>query len=299
MRSTHVCHVSTLIHRNSTLSITAYIKGAYLPKFKNLLLQNLMDTPPSPPWEVLVLVAHYLDPKTLAIASCVSSSWLSSMSSDHLWIPFLTSHFPSLSNLPSSSSDAISCRRLFGVAHSAAKRRRKNPEKPKLSLADLVFAVSISAADDSGGGGITVMKPGESLVTDPPGVFCFDVGFGSNGGLAVEEGVKEVKITWNVILKGWREVFTMMDCKGKICFKAGGEGCFSIGLPAPGCCSSSVASAVVADMNLGMIRCDEKRSNGKVKVEVNKVSVGILSVVGWRYIGVEHGLRYLQHFLLT
>ncbi|MED6123769.1 hypothetical protein PIB30_052478 [Stylosanthes scabra] len=248
-----------------------------------------MDIPPPPPWEVLVLVAHYLDPKTLAIASCVSSSWLSSMSSDHLWIPFLTANFPSLSNLPSSSSaaDAVSCRRLFGIGHSAAKRRRKNLPKPKLSLADLVFAVSISAVDDSGV--VAMTKPGESLVTDPPGVFCFDVGFGSYSGLAVEEGAKEVKITWNVILKGWREVFTMMDIKGKIYFKDGGEGCFSIGLPAPGCCSSAVASAVVADMNLGMIRCRERRSNGKVKV--NKVSVGILSVVDWRYIGVEDGLR--------
>ncbi|KAL1362856.1 hypothetical protein HN51_011068 [Arachis hypogaea] len=256
-----------------------------------------MDNPPSatllpPPWEVLVLVAHYLDPKTLAIASCVSNSWSSSMSSDHLWIPFLTAHFPSLSNLPSSSADAVSCRRLFGIGHSAVKRRRKNPTKLKLSLADLVFAVSISSADSSV---FSVTKSGESLVMDPPGVFRFDVGFGSDGA-AVEESVKEVKITWNVILKGWREVFTMMSCKGKINFVAGAEGWFSKELPAPGCCSSAVGSAVVADMNVGLM-CGEKRSNGKVKV--NKVSVGILSVVDWRYISVQDGLRYLQHFLPT
>jgi len=41
--------------------------------------------------------------------------------------------------------------------------------------------------------------------------------------------------------------------------------------------------------------CEEK--DGGVRVE--EVSVGILRVVDWRYVSVEDGLRYLQHFLLT
>lgn len=87
----------------------------------------------------------------------------------------------------------------------------------------------------------------------------------------------------------------MMDCEGKVGFLAGGEGWLSQELPAPGCCSNAVASAVVADMKVHM--CGGKVSDGKVRV--SKVSVGILSVVDWRYVGVEDGLRYLQHFLLT
>ena len=125
-------------------------------------------------------------------------------------------------------------------------------------------------------------------------MFRFDVGVGGKG-TTVREGVEEVKITWNVVLKGWRGIFTMMDCKGKVGFVAGSEGWFSQELPAPGCCSSAVASAAVADLKVGM--CSETGSDGKVSV--NKVSVGILSVVDWRYVGVEDGLRYLQHFLLT
>lgn len=38
----------------------------------------------SPPWEVLALVAHHLDPRTLAIASYVCEPWTISMSSDLL-----------------------------------------------------------------------------------------------------------------------------------------------------------------------------------------------------------------------
>ncbi|XP_061349664.1 probable F-box protein At5g04010 [Gastrolobium bilobum] len=251
-----------------------------------------METPSPtlspPPWEVLVLVAHHLEPKTLAIASCVSKSWSSSMSSDHLWKPILAIHFPSLSTLP---PPAVPYSRLFAIAHSAAKRRCQNPSKPNLLLSDLAFAISISTHNSHVI--FTTTKTCDMLLVDPPGVFRFGVGC---DGMAVSEGLEEVKIAWNVILKGWRGVFTMMDCKGKVGLLPGGEGWFSQELPAPGCCSNAVASAVVADLKLGMCGC-KGSDDGKVKV--NKVNVGILSVVDWRYVGVEDGLRYLQHFLLT
>ncbi|KAL5067147.1 hypothetical protein RYX36_018034 [Vicia faba] len=96
-------------------------------------------------WEVLILVAHHLDPKTLAIASCVSKSWLHSMSSDELWKPIVTDHFPSLSTLPST----VSYYRLFALGHCAALRRRQIPPKPTLSLSDLVFGISITSKRDS------------------------------------------------------------------------------------------------------------------------------------------------------
>jgi hypothetical protein len=65
------------------------------------------------------------------------------------------------------------------------------------------------------------------LQEDPPGVFRFCVGF--DGGVAVKnEGLEEVvKVTWNVVVKWWRGVFTLMDCVGKMGFVAGGEEWFS------------------------------------------------------------------------
>ncbi|KAK7278947.1 hypothetical protein RJT34_23988 [Clitoria ternatea] len=237
-----------------------------------------METPSttlSPPWEALILVATYLDIKTLAISSCVSKSWFSSMSSDHIWKPILATHFPSLSTLPPSTAPS---HRLFAIAHAAAKRRRQKLTKPNLSLADLIFTISICT---SGSRVISTAEHCDTLFMDPPGVFRFRVGW---DGVGFDEGVKEIKVMWNVVLKGWRGVFTMMECEGKV---HGGEGWFSQDLPAPGCCLNAVASSVVADLKVEM--CGG----------VNKVSVGILSVVNWRYVDLEDGLRYLQHFLLS
>jgi hypothetical protein len=51
-------------------------------------------------------------------------------------------------------------------------------------------------------------------------------------------------------------------------------------------------------MRVGMCGCGESDDGGG-KVRVGKISVGILNVDDWRYVGIEDGLRYLQHFLLT
>lgn len=110
------------------------------------------------------------------------------------------------------------------------------------------------------------------------------------------ETLEEVKITWNVVLRGWQGVFTMIDCEEKMNLRAGSGGWFSDSLPSTGCCSSEMAaSGIVADLKLGF--CRMRESDGKIRVD--KVSVGILSVVNWRYVSVDDGLRYLQHFLLT
>ncbi|KAK7355221.1 hypothetical protein VNO80_14471 [Phaseolus coccineus] len=236
-----------------------------------------------PPWEALILVATYLDPKTLTIASCVSKSWLSSMSSDHIWKPVLTTHFPSLATL----SSAVAYRRLFAMGHAAAARRNQKPPKPSLSLEDLVFAVSVSTRDGVVASGV---RAGETLRMEAEGVCRF--GVGCEGGV-LKEGEEEVRVTWNVVLKGWGGVLTMVEREGKVRLVGGGEGWFWQELPAQGCCSGAVASAMVGDLKVGM--CEEK--GGGVRVE--EVSVGILRVVDWRYVGVEDGLRYLQHFLLT
>ncbi|KAI4300843.1 hypothetical protein L6164_034173 [Bauhinia variegata] len=243
-----------------------------------------------PPWEVLVLVSRHLDPKTLAIASCVSKSWSSSMSSDHLWKPIFTTHFPSLSTLQL-AKPTVPYRRLFAIGRYAANRRHQNPSRPNISLGDLVFVITISTTKSHV---VATAKPGNELLVDPHGLFRFDIDVSGESNW-VSEGLEGVKITWNVVLKGWKGVFTMMECEGTVGFVGGGEGWFSEELPRPGCCLNAVASAIVAELKVGMWSGKERDGN----VMVKKVSVGVMSIVDWRYVSVEDGLRYLQHFLLT
>ncbi|XP_028761431.1 probable F-box protein At5g04010 [Neltuma alba] len=247
----------------------------------------MTTTPSSPPWEVLLLVAHHLDAKTLAIASCVSKLWSISMSSDHLWKPIFTSHFPSLSTLQH-AQPTVSFHRLFAIGRTATKRRLQNPAKPKICLNDLVFVISVSTSDSLV---FNLTIPCDKMVADPHGLFRFDLEIGESEW--VREALEEVKITWNVILRGWKDVFCMMDSVGKLGFQAGSEGWFSVELPTPGCCSNVVASSVVADLKLGLRGGKER--DGRVRIK--KVSVGILNIMNWRYVSLEDGLRYLQHFL--
>lgn len=101
-------------------------------------------------------------------------------------------------------------------------------------------------------------------------------------------------VAWKAVLSGWRGVLSMIDCRGNGKLVGGSERWFSDELPAPGCCGgmSRGAMGVVAEMGLGFCGGVE----GKMKVE--KVSMGLRSVWNWRYVSVEEGLRYLQHFLL-
>ncbi|KAE8731208.1 putative inactive purple acid phosphatase 16-like [Hibiscus syriacus] len=83
----------------------------------------------------------------------------------------------------------------------------------------------------------------------------------------------------------------MMDRKGKLSSRLrAAEGWFSEELPCPGCCSGDVGSGIVADVKLGI--------GGGADMKVEKVSVGLMRIVEWRYLSIEDGLRYLQHFLL-
>ncbi|XP_068307650.1 probable F-box protein At5g04010 [Pyrus communis] len=234
------------------------------------------------PFEVFDLVSHHLDPKTLAISSCVCKSWFVFMSSDHLWWPICTSHFPSLSILKL-TNPTVSYRRLYVIGRAAAKRRQKTPSKPRLSLDSLIFTINIFNPNLSSNV-LSLEKSGSELVMDPSGIFKFDIDVSDYNGFEAWEDRGAVRVTWNVVLEGWRGVFEMMDCEGK-----GMEGWFSEELPSPaGCCSSVVTSGIVADLKLGF--CDGRR--------VKKVSVGMLSIGDWRYVSIDDALRYLQHFLL-
>ncbi|KAK8315256.1 hypothetical protein V6Z11_D01G226600 [Gossypium hirsutum] len=229
-----------------------------------------------PPWEALVMVAHYLDPQTLALASCVSKSWCQAMSLDVVWRPLCSSSFPSLSNLKI-SYPSVPYHRLYATGLAAFKRRHNPPSKPRLSIDNIVFTIQLST---KGVPIFTIAEVASKMNNNQ--VFKFDVGV-KHGSFKGIKGLEEMKVTWNVVLKGWEAIFTMMDWQGKLSCRAV-EGWFSEELPCAGCCSSEVGSGIVADL--------------KVDMEVEKVSVGILRVVDWRYVSIEDGLRYLQHFLL-
>ncbi|KAF8027311.1 hypothetical protein BT93_E0271 [Corymbia citriodora subsp. variegata] len=241
-----------------------------------------------PPWEVVLLVSHRLDPKTLAVASCVCRSWLASMSSDSLWKPACASLFPSLSFLQS-TEPALPYRRIYALSLAAARCRARAPAKPRLSLDDLVFVVDVRSEDLRI---TTVSKPGDEVAPDPNGLFRFDLGANEECSSAMEI-MDHIRITWIVALRGWKAVFTMMECDGKASFIPGAEEWLSQELPSLGCCSSATASGLVADLKLGF------SSNGVTgeRIKVESVSVGILSVTSWRYASMDDGLRYLQNFL--
>ncbi|XP_004303623.1 PREDICTED: probable F-box protein At5g04010 [Fragaria vesca subsp. vesca] len=241
------------------------------------------------PWQVFDLVSHHLDPKTLAVASCVCKSWFACFSSDHVWHPICTTHFPSLSNLKLTNA-ALSYYRLYAMASAAAKRRFQSPSKPSLALHNLIFAVNVFNHNNVLI--VSLEKPGDELVVDDNGVFKFDIDVDNYE----YEGVvlESVRVTWNVVLKGWRGVFNMLECQGK----KGVDWWFWEELPLPGCCASLVDSGVVADLRLEFTD-DSKRGQNNVDHvgRINKVSVGMLSTTKLRYVGVDDGLRYLQHFL--
>ncbi|KAM5558610.1 putative F-box protein [Rosa sericea] len=234
------------------------------------------------PWQVFDLVSHHLDPKTLAIACCVCKSWFSCISSDHIWKPICTTHFPSLSNLKL-TKPAIPYYRLYAMASAAAKRRFQTPSKPCLALDNLIFTVNVFNHKNV----LCLEKPGDELVVDSSGVFKFDIAVDNYKFEAV--ALESVRVTWNVVLKGWKGVFNMLECQGK----KGVDWWFWEELPLPGCCSGLVDSGVVADLRLEFTDSKNNVDVGRI----NKVSVGMLSTVNLRYVSVDAALRYLQHFL--
>ncbi|KAL7598242.1 hypothetical protein Lser_V15G26262 [Lactuca serriola] len=283
---------NSLIPSNPINHSTADDTGIQDSHLNTLLMATSTASSPSStiPWQALDLVANYLDPENLAIASCVCKSWCSAMSSDHLWEDPCTTQFPSLSHLRFTVAPSLSYHRLFSLGLTSAKRRHKPPSKPRISLQNLLFIITVN---NSKSPPVTLIKPGTALPLDPKALFRFDFDVRDHEKWLQFEVLEDTKVTWNVVLRGFEGVFTMMDCKCKGSFVSGTDGWFSTELPAPGCCCASSCggtSGMVADMRL------VTREEGRKKV-VEKVCVGVLSIVSWRYVGVDDGLRYLQHFL--
>ncbi|XP_058078755.1 probable F-box protein At5g04010 [Magnolia sinica] len=243
---------------------------------------------PPLPWEVLLLISQHLNPKTLAIASCVCKPWFISMSHDHLWKPICLSHYPSLSSLHL-VDPTIPYRRLFALGYLASMHRRRYPPEPRISLHDLIFTVDVFCNDARL---LSIAEAGEDLDDGRSGVFRFDVCISDDDDrVATIDKEDGVKVAWTVVSKGWKAAFFMMEGKGNGKLVGRNERWFSEELPSPGCCSTTVTSGLVAELGLGFCGGDGKRV-------VEKVSLGLMSVLSWRYVSVDDGLRYLQHFLL-
>ncbi|KAL3596719.1 hypothetical protein D5086_008356 [Populus alba] len=103
--------------------------------FLSKLSKNkLVSYSPSPSWELLFLVARYLDPKSLATASCVSKSWSESFSFEDIWRPICSAHYPSVYNLKLVDPALLSpplryC--LHGSLQAPASKANKTPPAPK------------------------------------------------------------------------------------------------------------------------------------------------------------------------
>ncbi|MQM10752.1 hypothetical protein Taro_043650 [Colocasia esculenta] len=259
--------------------------------------------PPSPPpWEVVVLLSHRLDPKTLALASCVSRSWSAVMSSDDLWRPICHSHFPSLSSLLLHSSASFTSRSpyrsLFCFLRSASPRRRRDPPLPRLALSQLTFSVDVFHGETPV---LSVVKRGCALkhAGSENLIFRFDMGKGAREVLEVEPEAAKLRAVWGVVVEGAAAV--LVDCRGKgRVMGAGSEVWFSEELPPPACCSGAAAKGqLVAELGMRLGPCEGARAGGeegKARRRVMGVKVGLMSMASWRYVRVDDGLRYLQHF---
>ncbi|GAA0161098.1 hypothetical protein LIER_17495 [Lithospermum erythrorhizon] len=238
------------------------------------------------PWQILVLVSQHLDPKSIAKASCVCKTWYISMSSDHIWQNICSNTFTSLANLKLTNPNVPYCK-LYGIGSTSSKRRIQKPPKPIIALNNVLFSVDITNRNKHIA---SVIKHGcDLLMDDEDSIFRFDIDVHVNSLMEIR-ALDSLRVTWNIVLEDFGGVLSMMDCKGRGSFLLGLEGWFSEELPPPGCCSSVMPSGLVADVRLGLReRC------GKVLIE--KVSVGVLSVISWRYVRVDDALRYLQHFL--
>ncbi|KAF3571308.1 hypothetical protein F2Q69_00062734 [Brassica cretica] len=131
-------------------------------------------TKPRPPsWEALCVLGPYMDPETLAVASCVSTT-------------------------------CISCKHLVSAAETDPKRRRRDQvaEPVKISLSDLSFMVHVSTKTKKA----SVYKKGKDLEFGPNNKFQIEADV-SNA--AITAGEDDVMMTWQVMYKG--KFFTVAD----------------------------------------------------------------------------------------
>ncbi|GER35962.1 F-box protein [Striga asiatica] len=269
---------------------TGHQVGEKMKKRTRDMADDMTKTAAPPPWEVLHLVADRLDPKSLAAAAFVSRSWSAAMSADHFWGPFCHAAFPSLCCLRATA--AVPYSRIYSLGVAASERLRRSPPEPRISVGDLTFSVD-AVLFDGGGRVAAEVVPAARTRPSACGVFEFEMDVAAAaGGAAAFTAEDRLRITWNVAFGGFKSVFTAMECGGKGSFVVG-QGWFSKELPAAeGGVVGGEGSGLVAELRLGL------REVGGGRMVVEKITVGIMSAMSWRFVRVDDALRYLEYFLL-
>ncbi|XP_013660347.2 probable F-box protein At5g04010 [Brassica napus] len=232
-------------------------------------------TKPRPPsWEALCVLGPYMDPQTLAVASCVSTTWLECFSSDDLWKALLTARSSQRSSpyeIVLKNTDNISCKHLVFAVEMDAKRRRKDQvvEPVKISLCDLSFMVHVSTKTKKA----SVYKKGKDLDFGPNDKFQIEADV-SNA--AITAGEDDVMMTWQVMYKG--KFFTLADTTRSMDTK---NGWFTDKL------EDKCNRKLVGDVKPSF--------NGEV---LEKIGISIVDSDGWGSLLLNGVLRYLQRFLL-
>ncbi|KAG6483994.1 probable F-box protein At5g04010 [Zingiber officinale] len=162
-----------------------------------------------PPWEVLQLVSRSMDddPKSVAVACCVSKPSHDIFTSDRLWTLLCRSLFPSSAH--SAVESAISPRHLFWLLHTTTARRRV-PSPLRLSLSHLLFFLDIF---QRGAPVLSLARAATELVAHP-GIFRFSVPIGRDEAVVLDAS-EEPKVAWTVATTEWREAFALMEFEGQ------------------------------------------------------------------------------------
>ncbi|KAM0919623.1 hypothetical protein ACQ4PT_008089 [Festuca glaucescens] len=250
-----------------------------------------------PSWEALSLVASFLDAGSLAAASCVSTSWHAAFAADHLWARLCRSHYPSATSLlplhPDSNGNAADRRSsphrgLYALFHAASSRGRSLPA-PRLALADVAFCIDLFAASGEATLSVAVAASDAGVRMAPGGVFQFGVDV-SDRNAAAGPG-EHWSVRWTAVRTGLAPAaaIVMMDAKvpasraGALGSGERGEAWATERMPAPGCGGGRLEAEVVVGVS------------GEERL-VETVRLGVL--LDCRYVSLDEGLRYLQHFLL-
>lgn len=241
----------------------------------------------TPPWEVLLLISHFLQPETLVRASCVCKSWREAFTSDHLWRPICLASYPCSFHILLSG---ISPYHLFSLFYSASKRRYNHPSPLRLSLNQIFFTIEIFHGKETL---VSVLKPGKEALPKNDCTFRFEADLTTENVTLLGE-TKEMRAGWTVVMKGLDGAFAMMEREGKG-RTIGGDHTrvwFNEQLPVPDCCKGLMPEG--AGIEAEMVVEIGEGTNGKKMLQ--RVGLGLIS--GCRYVALEDGLRYLQYFLL-
>ncbi|GLJ53807.1 hypothetical protein SUGI_1148510 [Cryptomeria japonica] len=239
-------------------------------------------------WHLLLQVFSCLDGPSLGRATCACKAWREVGVQEDLWQQICRAKWPSL------DSNAGSCvvkqaggyRRLFARRFQAQHaQHRSDEEKPCLSLQSLIFLVDVTVGNEVL---CSFVRRGHELSGGE--VFQFTVslcdGEVVGKGREVEkiEALRNVKVSWAVMVMGSDRVFQVMDS-----IKAGqviGGGCsFWEALADHRCCCAPGMSQHLAEVGLGL----------GVNGGLQEVSLALLNTLDWRYFSIAHALTYFQH----